>query len=249
MVNRINNLACLLITFSGIAQAGELYGSGELGFFRASGNSETENLNAAGSLGYYTQPWNHLFGITAYTASEDGEDNAEEYQLNLKSEYSLSEISYLFGNLEYERDEFGGVFERTSETFGYGRTLLDLERHKLVAEIGAGLRQIEFQDGEEENGAIGRGAGKYTWKISDNADFSEELLVESGGDNTLTESITTLKLRIIGNLAAKISYRIEHNSEVPDDQENTDTFLTFTLSYEFGDPEQAVSFRPKFALQ
>ena len=46
--------------------------------------------------------------------------------------------------------------------------------------------------------------------------------------------MTELKLSVVGNLFASLSYTIKNNSEVPAGTEQTDTFAAVNLSYAFG---------------
>ncbi len=85
-----------------------------------------------------------------------------------------------------------------------------------------------------EDDAIGRAFGKYQWALSETSTFIQTLKVESGAENTFTESVTELKLSVVGNLFAALSYTVKHNSDVPADTKKTDTFSAVNLSYAFG---------------
>jgi len=61
----------------------------------------------------------------------------------------------------------------------------------------------------------------------------EELSVEGGSDNTYTESITELKLRINAALAMEVTFSVKDNSDVPAGIKNTDTATAVTLVYDF----------------
>lgn len=237
-MNMFKYLFLLIYFFPTLLWAGSWSGHADLGFTDTSGNSDTSSLNAGFGLAYETGRWTHGLELDGLRNEDSGVVNAERYEAEGKSQYALSEISYVFGQLDYERDEFAGVFQRTSETVGYGQTLIDSDPHKLVGEISAGATQVEFQDGEEESGVIARLGLDYDWQISDSAKFGEDLSVESGGVNTYIESETSLKMSIIGSLFAKLSYIIKHNTEVPAGTENTDTISAVSLSYEFGNNEE-----------
>ncbi len=209
-------------------------GNADLGFSASTGNSDTRNLNTASNVDYLKGLWTHGLRFTAVRQDDDGTTNAERYEAGYKAQRALSDVSYLFGNLAFERDEFGGVYQRSSETIGYGRKLLNTDVHTLKAEIGVGARQSELQDGTEEQDAIVRLGADYMRILSDSAAFNQSLIVESGEENTYVESISALKVRINGNLYAKLSYTVKYNDTVPAGTEDTDTFTTLSLSYEFG---------------
>lgn len=215
------------------AEARKWSGHADLGYTAASGNSDTEHLDAAFGIAYDIDSWTHSLELALLKAEDSGEDSADRFEAEAKSKYALSDASYVFGDVIYERDDFGGVRKRTSETVGYGRKLLNTEVHTLEAELGIGARQSELQDGSEEDEAIVRAAAVYHRHISDSATFDQGLLVEAGDANTYVESETALKLRINGNLYANLGYTIKYNDTVPAGVDNTDTYTSVNLSYEF----------------
>lgn len=226
-----------MLLLPSLAQAiewqGKWSGHADLGYSSASGNSETQHLNAGFGLQYVLAPWTHRLEFDALKERDNGDTNAERYQTKLKSKYALTDQSYVFGALIYEFDEFGGVRERMSETLGYGRELFETELHRLEAELGLGMRQSELQDGEEEDEAILRAGLEYHRHLSESASFDQELLIEAGDANIYGESVSALKLRINGNLHARLGYTIKYNDSVPAGVENTDTYTHVNLSYEF----------------
>lgn len=77
------------------------------------------------------------------------------------------------------------------------------------------------------------GEVKYQYVISPSATFNQNVQVESGDTNTYSKSETYLKLKINGNLNAKLGYEVKHNSDVPAGVDKTDTMTTVTLVYGF----------------
>jgi putative salt-induced outer membrane protein len=69
--------------------------------------------------------------------------------------------------------------------------------------------------------------------ISENSDFTQDLLVEAGDENTYLESKTAISATLVGNLALVASYTIRSNSDVPLGTEKTDTFTALSLEYAF----------------
>ncbi|MBB86979.1 DUF481 domain-containing protein [Abyssibacter sp.] len=237
MIKRVGMLAStiLFLTSAGVAQAA-IGGKAELGVLKTSGNSQSQSINTSIALQHEVGRWENQFTGTIFTAEEDNEQNAERYSSTFKTSFDFTEFNYVFANLSYEKDLFGGVRERTTETVGYGRRLLKSDRNELNVELGAGARQQESQKPESlrESDAIVRGALIYEFEISETSEFTQKLLTESGEENTYTESVTGLKLTIIGPTFAGITYTVKHNSNVPDETKKTDTYLSVSLSYEFG---------------
>ena len=69
--------------------------------------------------------------------------------------------------------------------------------------------------------------------LSDTATFTQDLLLESGSENTYLESKTALSARLVGTLALVASYTIKSNSDVPLGTEKTDTLTALVLEYAF----------------
>jgi len=216
------------------ATGGTWSGSAELGGTVTTGNSETENLNGKAEAVYERDRWRHTTKAEALYSSDAGVDTAERYVASYKADYKRSERSYIFGALRGEVDEFSGYEYRVSESVGYGRRFWEVpDKGYFDLEAGPGFRHSKPEDGVREDHAIARMAAKYRNKWTPNTEFSEDLIVEAGTDNTFTESVTGYKVRINSSLAMKLSYTIKHNTDVPVDKENTDTITAVTLVYDF----------------
>lgn len=228
--------AALLAPFSLMAQeAPESPWSGKatMGYLATSGNTENSTLNTGFEVGYTAGKWAHLLNAAAINASENEDTTAEAYDLGWKSERNLTDKDFLFGRVSWRKDRFGGYDTQLSETVGYGRRLIDSDKHKLNAEIGAGARQSKLQDGTKEDETVFRGGMYYTWLLSETAEFRQDLTAEGGDKNTYTESVTALSAKLLGDLALVASYTIKHNSDVPPLTEKTDTYTALSLEYAF----------------
>lgn len=228
----------LLLTGSAIAadekeDKGPWAGKATLGYLATSGNTDNSNLNSAFQISYTRGDWTHRFKAAAINATEGGTTTSEAYEAGWKSERDFGENNYLFGEMNWRGDRFSGYDKQFSQTVGYGRRLIDGEKHTLNAEVGAGARQSNLADGTEESETILRAGLNYRWKLSDTAAFSQVLAVESGSQNTYTESVSKLSAALVGNLALVASYTIKNNSEVPPLTENTDTFTALSIEYTF----------------
>lgn len=208
-------------------------GKAALGYIATSGNTDSTSANASLSLRYGRAGWRHGIDLSGVGASTDEETTAEAYLFKSEARRSFGEHNFLFTTLDYKRDRFSGYAEQVSETIGYGRRIVDRDRHTLDTGIGFGARQSELRDGTEEDDAIVRGSVDYLWTLSDTTEFEQALVIESGSTNTMTEARSSLRARIVGNVALVLSYRIKMNSAVPADSESTDRFTTIALEYAF----------------
>jgi putative salt-induced outer membrane protein len=167
------------------------------------------------------------------SARTDGITTAESYAAGYKGQRDFSETSYLFAAGDWRKDRFSGYESQVSETVGYGRRLIDNERHMLAIEGGAGAKQSKLIDGTDIDEGIVRGGLNYLLHLSETSEFEQKLLTEIGSENTYTESVTALRARIVGSLALVLSYTIKKNSDVPPGIEKTDTFTAISLEYAF----------------
>ena len=209
-------------------------GKATLGYLATSGNTENSTLNSGFEVSYTSGKWTHLLEAAAISASENEVTTAEAYDLGWKSERKLTDEDFLFGRLQWRKDNFGAFDTQFSQTVGYGRRLIDNDKHKLNLELGVGARQSETQLlGLNENETILTAGGYYKWQFSETAEFRQDLTIEAGGDNTYTQSVTAISAKLLGELALVASYTIKNNSDVPPLTEKTDTYTALSLEYLF----------------
>ena len=210
-----------------------LSGKVALGYLATSGNSDSENLSLGFSGDYYTEVWHHNLEGRAIQASTSGVTTAEAYGLAWQSDRDFGEKSYMFARAAWDKDEFSGYDQQIREVVGYGRHFIDTERHKLNGEIGTGLRQSDLRDGTSDDESIVRLSADYAFQLSDTAEFEQLFGIESGSDNTYTESVTRLTADVWTNLAIVLSYTVKRNSDVPVGTVKKDTFTAVSLEYSF----------------
>ena len=227
--------AAALLAAPVCAFCGDWSGAVAAGYIATSGNSDTRALNAKTELHWRQGPWQNKLNASALNTAEKGASTGERYFAGDKLSYDFTERNYVFTALEFDKDLFGGIRQRTSETVGYGRHILPGPVHKLDGELGGGVRQTEEQvSRDHHDDVIGRAELNYGWKISDTSTFAQVLKSEFGKSNTLLESATELKVVVIGRLAAALSYTVKHNTHVADGVGKTDTATAINLSYSFG---------------
>jgi putative salt-induced outer membrane protein len=205
-----------------------------LGYLSTRGNTDSTNANAKFDVSWDLDgPWNHEWHALAINARTDGLTTAESYSAGYKAKRDFSATSYLFFTGDWRQDRFSGYDRQVSEAIGYGRRLIDSEKHKLSLEGGAGAKQSDLTTGESVDEAIIRGALDYLFTISETSNFEQKFLIEQGDENRYTESTSALKTRIVGNIALVLSYVIKSNSDVPVGIEKTDRFTSISLEYAF----------------
>lgn len=226
-------LPCSIYAQDAEEEASPWAGKATLGYLATSGNTENSTLNTGFEVSYTSGKWLHLLQAAAISASENEVTTAEAYDLGWKSERKITEHDYLFGRLQWRKDNFGAYDTQFSQSIGYGRRLLNTDKHKLNVELGIGARQSELQLGGDESETIGTAGGYYTLKLSETAEFRQSLRTEVGDENTYSESVTALSAKLFGDLALVASYTIKNNSDVPLLVEKTDTYTALSLEYVF----------------
>jgi len=210
-------------------------GVGELGYVKTSGNTDSSALNLKLEFVKTTKSWRYRFAGTALTTSEDGTKENERYTAEAQADRKLNEKSYVFGVYRYDADKFGAYDPSQSVTVGYGRQLMNSEKHILKAEIGAGYRsQKETITGEKFDDAIIRILLDDSWQIFETTAWTNRLLIETGSNNTFTQWNTGLAVSMTEKFALKLGFELRNNTTVPPgDSEKTDTVTSANLVYKF----------------
>jgi putative salt-induced outer membrane protein len=209
-------------------------GSAALGYLATSGNTDSTNGNALLKVTWDVDgPWKHDWAALAINARTNGVTTAEAYAAGYKAQRDITPVSYLFGSADWRQDRFSGYERQATGAVGYGRRLVDTERHTLAVEGGLGAKQSDLITGDELDEGIVRGGLDYLLRLSESSEFSQRLLIEQGDDNRYGESTSALKTRIVGDLALVLSFVIKNNSDVPVGIEKTDRFTALSLEYGF----------------
>ena len=212
----------------------------ELGIVNTSGNSKTSTVNAKVNATYEKESWRHNLHAETLKTTSANVTSAEKYQASGQSDYKFTETDYAFGRINYENDKFSGFDYQTTLSAGYGKRVINETDMTLDLEIGPGVRYskttailLPATPSVSDNDPLLRVAAKYLWKVSENANFTEDLSSEIGSDITISKSVTALQANINTTLAMKISFTAKHTSDVPFGSKKTDTETAVTLVYSF----------------
>jgi len=208
-------------------------GEAELGYLNIRGDTDSESVYAKAKMVNEREYWQHKATFESTQKRENDIISAKRWYATEKSDNKLTEASYLFLAFTYEDDDFSGYDYQATEAFGYGYHIIKQDDLKLDAEAGIGARQSSTDLGEYTNKGIGKAAINLKWKASKTATFTQDLSAEADRDNTISRSESALKMAIVGNLAAKLSHRIKHSTDVPAGKKNTNTESVVTLVYSF----------------
>lgn len=210
------------------------YNEFELGYLMTSGNSETEVLNAKTKSLFENGSWRNRLELTALNAASDEQRTDERYNALGKSDFKITERDYSFLRLEYERDRFSGYDYQGNGAVGLGRRFIDEPGMVLELEAGPGYREAKEELSEiVHRDTILYAGERFSWQLTENTQFIQQLTVESGGANRIAEAIAALRVGINEHFALKLSWRGQHTGEVPEGVEKLDTETGVNLVYGF----------------
>lgn len=204
----------------------------DIGFVRTGGNSDTESLKGKLEFVKSYDEWKHALQLEGLNSSSNDERSAEKYLANFQTDYAINEKSYTLAFATGEKDRFSGFEYQASLGLGYGYKIIQTDNLGLNFEVGAGYRMTELESGSNEEDAILRLAEKFFWQLGETSKLVQSLSTEAGEDNTVTRFGISLSSQIVGSLSMKIGYSLKHNSDVPEDTDNTDYETSATLAYE-----------------
>ncbi len=211
-------------------------GDAEFGYVDTSGNTEETTIKSRAEANREKDEWRYNITFDSLNSETSGERSAEKYFLSNRLAYQYNDNNFVFAYASYDDDRFSGFEHQATVAAGWGRRLLNNDAMRWDVEIGPGYRISKVDDdaiGEDSDEAIIRGFTQYSWDFSETANFSQSLNVEAGSDNTISKSITALKVQIIGSLALKLSYTIKYTEEVPAATKHADTETAVTVVYSF----------------
>ena len=225
--------AAMVIVLCGSAHA-DWKGKGEAGLVFARGNSDTDSLNLKLEMSQEVDLWKHQLDMSVLRATTSGSTSADRYQAAWQSDYNLSDRSFLFGGLHYDRDKFSGFDYQANATTGFGYKVIDTEQVKLAAQVGAGYRRLKNSLTQKSSGdAIATAGFGYENQLNASTKGLDTFRVESGSANTLVANFLGLEVKMNHKLALALGLDLRRNSNPPGALKKTDTLTTTNLVYSF----------------
>ncbi|WP_427453880.1 DUF481 domain-containing protein [Litorimonas sp. WD9-15] len=215
---------------------------------KTTGNTETTDIGLGLQLAKESGVWKHAVNASADFGRASGETNKERYVLGYQVNRDITDRLYALGNADYYRDEFGAFEEGYFLGAGLGYALVqpaplgwDVEaglgyRSQLPA-VAAGLTAAEIAvleaagDLDRQNELALRGASKIAYDFNDAVSlYNNSEVIYSSSDTYLWNELG-LTANLVGNLAARASFRVDHHTDVLPGREKTDTITRFGVVY------------------
>ena len=208
-------------------------GSGELGAFRATGNSSNTGVTAGVKLARTGIDWTHKLSALADYQRSNGVTTREQFIAAYEPNYRLSKRLYAYGLAQYERDKFQGYASRYTLSGGLGYHVIDQDNMQLSVKGGPAWRKTNFVGGGSDSSIAAMVAGDYWWQISERLRLTQNAAAYFQSGNTSLSSLTGLEAKFDDSLSARLSYGVEHETDPPLGAKKTDTLTRVTLIYGF----------------
>jgi putative salt-induced outer membrane protein len=204
----------LALSLSGFAQApaaptpvytGSLGG----GLALTNGNTDTRNFNLTGALVRDPKTRNVVKGAATYLrGSQSDVLNLDRTAINVRDEYTLSSRTFVFGQLDYVRDQFKQMIFFWAPTAGVGYKLVNTDATQFVIDGGAG-GVLEKNPGSNarKTGALSAGE-RFERKLSNAATFTESL-ASIWKTNDFNDSLTNFAIGITTTVSGRIQLKVE----------------------------------------
>ena len=226
--------------------------SAELGLLYKTGNSRSADIKTGFDIEYDKDVWRSVLAFDLLskkteTTDENGDDSFEttdqKWTIVSKTNYTLNADSknYIYGDIAYEDNRFSGFENQSSISAGWGREWYKTQTSSFFADIGPGYkrdvtRAFDGMDSETLSSFIIQAQALYVHKFNEHVEFKQSLSAKyapKSGENSIFKAESSITTKMIDSLALKFSVIIDHNTEVEQGIEETDTQTAATLVYSF----------------
>jgi putative salt-induced outer membrane protein len=202
------------------------------------GNTNTRSFNLSGAIVRDPKTKNVIKGTASYLrGSQNDLLNLDRTAINMRDEYSISQRTYTFGQLDYLRDQFKEMIFFWAPTAGLGYKLINTDRTQLTVDGGAG-GVLEKNPGipSSKSGSVTAGH-HFQRKISSTAAVTEGLSsvwkTQDFGDS-LSNFTAGLTTAVSGKLQLKLEFVDSYKNRPPTISiKKNDTAFVTTFAMKF----------------
>jgi putative salt-induced outer membrane protein len=200
---------------------------------RTTGNTDTTDVGLGLNLEKSADVWRHKFKASADYGESADIKNKQRFVLGYQIDRDINERLYAYGNADYFQDDFGAFQTGYFAGGGLGYKLVLPDPLKWDVEGGLGYRSQETQGpiSITENELAFRGASNIDYILNDNVSLYNNTELLYSASDTYIWNETGITAQLMGNLAARASFRIDNHSNVPVGREKTDTITRVGVVY------------------
>lgn len=198
---------------------------------KTTGNTDTTDIGLGLKLNKTGDVWRHKFAGSADYGTSNGVRNRERFTLGYQIERDINERLFGYASADYFYDDFGAFTDGYFLGGGLGYTLYEGEPLGWSVTAGLGYRsQTNSLDVTNEELAVNV-ESDLDWQINEQVSAYSDAGVLWSDSDTYLWSEAGITANLVGNLAARASFRIDHHTDVPFGTENTDTITRFGIVY------------------
>lgn len=200
---------------------------------RTTGNTDTTDVGLGLNLEKSADVWRHKFKASADYGESADIKNKQRFVLGYQIDRDINERLYAYANADYFQDDFGAFQTGYFAGGGLGYKLVLPDPLKWDVEGGLGYRSQETQGpiSITENELAFRGASNIDYILNDNVSLYNNTELLYSASDTYIWNETGITAQLMGNLAARASFRIDNHSNVPVGREKTDTITRVGVVY------------------
>ena len=205
---------------------------------RTTGNTDTTDIGGALDLALRTGEWRQNFTATADYGEADDVETKSRLRLGYQLDRDINERVYVYGNANYFLDDFGPYKNGVFLGGGVGYHVALPEPLLWDLEAGPGYRRQKTREPvnagppstiEDELALRARSNVEYDFNANVSAFNRTEIITSSS--NTYVWNDVGVTATLLGNLAVRASFRVDYNTDVPEQRENTDTITRLGIVY------------------
>lgn len=200
---------------------------------KTTGNTETEDVGLGLNLVKSADVWRHKFRASVDYGSTAGFKDKQRFVLGYQIDRDITDRLYAYGNADYFQDDFGAFETGYFVGTGLGYKLVLPDPLKWDVEAGLGYRSQKTQEilSVTENELAFRAASNMDYAFNDNVSLYNNTELLYSDSDTYIWNETGITAQLMGNLAARASFRIDNHSNVPVGREKTDTITRVGVVY------------------
>lgn len=205
----------------------------ELGGTITTGNSDTFGATGIVDATREGLKWRHKFLVQADYSESLGITTRRHALAQYQPNYKIDDRRYVAGTVLFESDPFLGYQERYSAALGAGYAAIQKPAMTLSLELGPAFRHTRFTDGRVQSSLASRGSVDFDMKLGTGVALSQDAAMYLERFNSTISSTTAVTAKVLGPLAASLSYNVQYESDPPDGRTTTDTIGRASLVYTF----------------
>jgi putative salt-induced outer membrane protein YdiY len=238
-----------------------LTASAELGFLYLTGNTRSSDVKTGIDLRFEQGLWSSALNanllvkksdvnneVTPNEINTSFETTEQKWKIVAKTSYFINSLTqnYIYGNVSYEDNRFSGFDSQYSISSGWGRRWFETKNYSFDADIGPGFKRDvirEFSPIENEksiknsqDSIILQAQITFISRINEHIEFKQlgaiKHAIESG-QNSVYNAESSITSRLIDSLQLKVSFIVDYNSKVEDENNNLTTETSILLVYSF----------------